>query len=154
MVFQRKVVLVLLVVLGVAGFTASANADTGLIGVGSAATQQWDAPDYSALSVKATTAPAITETAFLQALGSSFDSIDTNHDGVVTYAEALAAFPGLTQDVFYAVDADGNGITEAEVQSATGCAGCSKSAAQKSLSDLFLGALSLTMLAAYSRRNK
>ncbi len=135
--------------------TIALAATAGAAGVaGSSVSTAWDVPAYSTLNVKLTTGPAITETAFRDALGSAFDSIDTNHDGKISFAEALAAYPNLTQDVFYTVDTNGDGFITKEELEASGCAGCSSSAtdAKKRLGDLFLAGLSLSMLAAFSRR--
>ena len=91
----------------------------------------------------------------------AFSSADSNGDGTVSYVEALDHLPGLTEAVFNAVDSDGNGqisLAEAQAGSGSGCAGCSGGKSlftpgnlKKSFSDLFLGALSLTMLLAASK---
>ena len=86
------------------------------------AAQQWDVPDYTALSIKSTTAPIPTETTLLDALAANFDAIDTNHDGRVSFAEAQTALPGLTLDVFELVDTNHNGyITRQEVERCEVC---------------------------------
>ena len=152
MAYNRKAVLFFLVVLGaVVAVTATANA-----------AQQWDVPDYTTLSVKATTGPVETETSFREALEENFAGMDTNSDGFVSYAEAQAALPGMTQDVFYAVDTNGDGkVSHEEAEAGSGCAGCScsrcdfsKDGIQKHLGNLFLAGLSLSVLAGFSRRFK
>lgn len=111
MLFHRNAALFLLTVLvATATFTAPANA-----------TQQWDVPDYTTLSVKATT-PPIETSDLLELLETSFDDVDTNGDGEVSFAEAQAALPGLTQDVFDSVDTNGDGqISKDEAGSGAGC---------------------------------
>jgi sugar lactone lactonase YvrE len=108
--------------------------------------------------------PPSTEAELRAALTASFDTMDANGDGVVTYSEALTALPGLTVAVFNAVDADGNGQVSAEeagvgASGCAGCAGCSggKGAftldmVKKSLGDLFLAGLGLGVLSLLSRR--
>ena len=114
-----------------------------------------------------------TESDLRDALAANFTAMDTNQDGTVSFAEALAALPGLTQAVFNALDTDANGqISTAEAGQSTegegegegedeggGCAGCSgeKSSLgldqmKKSLGDLFLVGLALSMLAATGLR--
>jgi hypothetical protein len=109
---HHKMVLVLLIVVGgVAGFAATAHA------------AQWDVPDYTTLSIKATTPVVETEAAFRAALTADFDDIDTNGDGSVSLAEAQAANAGLTAAVFNAVDTNGDGlISPAEAGIGGGCA--------------------------------
>lgn len=150
MVFSRSTIQFFLAVLAAtAAFTATANA-----------AQQWDVPDYTSLSVKSTTAPVETETSFREALEHNFDAMDTDQDGQISYAEALAALPGLTQDVFDSVDTNGNGqISHKEAECGEGCFGCSchksdltTGGVQKHLGNLFLAGLSLSVLAGFSRR--
>ena len=133
-------VLFFLAVLGVAvacSTTASANfsifpsGNTVVTGSGSGG-NQWDVAAKGLQSVKATTPPIVTDTAFRQALADNFAAMDTNGDGVVTYAEAVAYLPGLTPAQFALVDANGDGkITPAEA----GIAGAGCSCAAIDLSD-------------------
>jgi len=152
MSFSRSLFLSVMVVLATLAFAATA----GAAGVaGSSVAKGWDVPSYASLNVKVTTGPVETETEFREALEHSFDAMDTNDDGKVSYAEALAFNGGLTQDVFYAVDANGDGfITEEEAEAGAGCGGCScnECGTKKCFTDLFLAGLSLSMLAAFSRR--
>lgn len=46
--------------------------------------------------------------AFAQA-ATDFASVDTDANGSVSFAEAVVAWPDLTQDAFTAADVDGNG---------------------------------------------
>jgi len=46
--------------------------------------------------------------AFAQA-ATDFASVDTDANGSVSFAEAVVAWPDLTQDAFNAADVDGNG---------------------------------------------
>ena len=103
--------------------------------------------------------PAVVDTA-RTALRDAFRQADTDSSGGLTYEEARAVFPGLSQAVFNALDTNGDGVldkTELGVEdSGCGC-GCSKSdltpeGLKKRLGDLFLGGLALVLLAALGRR--
>jgi hypothetical protein len=153
MSFRRSFFLSVVLLLATLVFAATA----GAAGVaGSSVAKAWDVPSYASLSVKATTGPSETETEFREALEDNFAAMDTNSDGKVSFEEAAAYNSGLTQDVFYAVDANGDGfITKEEVEQGAGCAGCSSCSGcgtKKCLSDFFLAGLSISMLAAFSRR--
>lgn len=155
MSFNRTGFFFVSLIVATLALTATAGA-AGTAGVaGADVAKAWDVPAYATLSVKVTTGPAETETAFREALADSFAAMDTNDDNKVSWTEALAFIPNLTQDVFYTVDVNGDGyITKEEAEAGAGCAGCSCSQgdAKKSLADLFLAGLSLSMLAAFSRR--
>ncbi len=147
MTLTRKAVFVSLIVLGaIIAFTPAA----GAAGVaGSDATNQWDAPAYDTLSVKATTPPVETETSFREALLEDFDEMDTNGDNQVSFAEAHAALPGLTQAVFDMVDTNGDGqISRAEAGLGGGCFGCNGGLGGllKHLGDVFMAALALIVM--------
>ena len=123
-----------------------------LAGVASGAVQGWDVPDYSSLVVKQTTGPVVTETALRDLLDANFDGVDTDQNGGVSYAEALAALPGLTQDVFDAVDSNGDGeISRKEAEDAHGCCGCSGGDFHQRMGDLFLSALAVLTLGLFGR---
>ena len=103
-----------------------------------------------------------TEAELRAQLTAAFDTMDSNGDDTVSFAEAQAALPGLTQAVFNAVNTSGDGqITRAEAgldePGANGCAGCSggKRALfdqmKDSLNGLFLGGLSLMVLLASAK---
>ncbi|NLV41591.1 MAG: PASTA domain-containing protein [Candidatus Hydrogenedentes bacterium] len=94
------------------------------------------------------------------ALRDAFNQADTDGSGGLTFDEAQAAVPGLTQAVFTFLDANGDGVLDtAELgieDSGCGC-GCSKSdltpdGVKKRLGDLFLGGLALVLLAVLGRR--
>ncbi len=111
-----------------------------------------------------------TEAQLQDLLTASFDTVDTNGDGQISFAEALAALPGLTQAVFNAMDSSGDGLisrTEAAVVEGEGegegggggCTGCSGGKGafgfdglKDSLGSLFLGALSVMALLALAGR--
>ncbi len=102
-----------------------------------------------------------TETELRDLLASSLDSVDTNGDGQVSYAEALAALPGLPEAVFNAIDSDGNGQVTADEAGVDqgGCAGCAGGKGaftfetmKKALGNFFLGGLSMMALLAIARR--
>jgi hypothetical protein len=96
----------------------------------------------------------------LAKLQSSFAAIDTDGNKKISYAEALAVLPGLTQAVFNAVDSAGDGqisYTEAGLKEPQcGCSGGKGSftpdTVRELLSSLFLGGLSLTVLLVFGRR--
>ena len=44
--------------------------------------------------------------------------IDTDGDGVFSYAELLIAFPDMTEETFHAADANGDGAIDAEEMNA------------------------------------
>ena len=122
MSFHRNAAsLFLMVLVATVAFTATAGAATVLSGSGGSATQQWDAPDYSSLSVKQTT-PPIETSDLLELLETSFAEVDTDGDGQVSFAEAEAALPGLTQAAFDAADTNGDGqISKDEAGIGSGC---------------------------------
>lgn len=86
--------------------------------------------------------------------------MDTNGDGRISFAEALAGIPGLTLAVFNELDTDGDGAlgrAELGLDEEAGCLGCQKSGftlidLKKRLGDLFLGGLALSLLAVNGRR--
>jgi hypothetical protein len=108
--------------------------------------------------------PPPTEGALRNLLTQTFDAVDGNGDSQISYAEALAALPGLTQAVFSAVDSDGDGqISRVEAglseSGSGGCAGCSGGKdsftidkMKKAFGDLFLAGLSIGVLSLLSRR--
>ncbi len=148
--FQSKVGFVSLIVLGaLLAFSATSYAAAGVVGVET--TKAWDAPDYSALSLKATTPAVETETSFRDALGSSFDTIDANGDGKVSFAEAQAALPGLTQAVFDLVDTNGDGFITKEELEGGGCSGCTGTGGGilSHLGDVFLAGLAMIVLSLF-----
>ena len=73
-----------------------------------------------ALIIAAVGVAGFTGTAFAQSTSNGagapgFDVADSNHDGFVDYAEALAAYPGLTQNNFNDADTNKDGkLTSAE----------------------------------------
>ncbi len=96
----------------------------------------------------------------LALLAAGFNAADTNGDGRISYAEALAAIPRLTLAVFNELDTDGDGaLSRAELglDEEAGCFGCQKSGftltdLRNRLGDLFLGGLALSLLAVSGRR--
>ncbi|HOH52385.1 MAG TPA: PASTA domain-containing protein, partial [Candidatus Hydrogenedentes bacterium] len=95
------------------------------------------------------------------ALRDAFNQADTDGSGGLTFDEAQAAAPGLTQAVFNFLDANGDGVldtTELGIADDGGCGcDCAKSnltvdGLKKRLGDLFLGGLALALLAARGRR--
>jgi beta-lactam-binding protein with PASTA domain len=93
-----------------------------------------------------------------QELADVYDLADTNGDGTLSFGEASAAVPGLTQAVFSELDSNGDGqlsAAELGLEDGAGCAGCQggKSAGTpadmgKRMGDLFLTGLGLLGLAA------
>ena len=93
-----------------------------------------------------------------QELADVYDSADTNSDGTLSFGEASAAVPGLTQAVFDELDASGDGqlgAAELGLEDGSGCAGCrgGKGAVTpadmgKRMGDLFLTGLGLLGLTA------
>lgn len=96
----------------------------------------------------------------LALLAAGFNAADTNGDGRISYAEALAAIPGLTLAVFNELDTDGDGAlarAELGLDAEPGCFGCQKSGftlidLKKRMGDLFLAGLALSLLAVVGRR--
>ncbi len=92
-------------------------------------------------------------------IAAAIDTVDSNGDGLVSFTEAVAALPGITRTVFDQLDINGDGSldsTELGIDQASGC-NCSKGfmtpgALKHSLSDLFMGGLTLISLLALSRR--
>ena len=103
----------------------------------------------------------VTPDAARQQLASAYATADTNGDGVLSFAEAATAMPGLTQAVFDGLDTNGDGQLSADelgVENGSGCAGCpgGKSAFDpgRCMGDLFLiglGALGLAAMSALWR---
>lgn len=99
-----------------------------------------------------------------EALRDGFTQADQDASGALSFEEASAFVPGISQTQFNALDADGDGaVTLAELNayieantSGCGC-NCSKAAAfskdwfKRSLGDLFLAGLSLFILAASAK---
>jgi beta-lactam-binding protein with PASTA domain len=119
-----------------------------------------------ALVVSTGPCPTITEQELRDLLTADFDTMDSNLDDLISHPEVLASLPGLPEEVFNAVDTDGDdqiSRTEAGLDPSSpnclGCTGCSgaKDALtfermKKSFGDLFLGGLGLTVLLAYAKR--
>lgn len=84
--------------------------------------------------------------------------VDVNSNGVVSYPEAVAALPELTQDVFNQLDTNGDGSldkTELGLEDSSGC-NCKKGymtpdGLKRMFGDLFLAGLSLSALLVVSR---
>ena len=104
-----------------------------------------------------------TEAQLRELLTAAFDTVDVDNDGQVSFAEALTALAGLTQEVFNSVDTDGNGqISRAEAGlNEGGCAGCRGGKAdfmpdrmKKLFSGAFLGMLSLIAMVSFERRRR
>jgi len=55
----------------------------------------------------------LSSAAFAQA-ATDFTSVDADASGGISYTEAVAAWPDLTQEAFAAADVDGNGELSAE----------------------------------------
>ena len=107
-----------------ASFSIFPSGNTVVAGSGGSA-NQWDVAAKALQSVKVTTPPIVTDTAFREALADNFDAIDVNGDGFVSYAEAVAYLPGLTSAQFVAVDANDDGkISKAEAGIADAGCGC------------------------------
>ncbi len=93
-----------------------------------------------------------TETALRDKLTAAFSAMDLNGDGRISYEEAAASLPGLTEAIFALLDTDHDGqISQAEagLDENAGCSGCSGSKGAffpKRLGDLFLLGLTLTTL--------
>jgi hypothetical protein len=91
-----------------------------------------------------------------------FAAADTDHNGGLSWAEALAAFPWLTRTVFDEMDANGNGeITLDELNQIVNPGGCNCNCKKSNLTidgfkgrlaDLFLAGLALTSLLAVRGR--
>jgi beta-lactam-binding protein with PASTA domain len=80
----------------------------------------------------------------------AFDTADINGDGKLSFEEALASVPGLTQAVFDALDTNGDGYlspAELGMDAGCGCAGC-QGGATKSSGDGFAVLFGLLGLAA------
>ncbi len=92
-----------------------------------------------------------------QQLSEAFQQADMNGDGRLSFGEAAAAVPGLTQAVFNALDADGDGQLSPEesgVRFESGCTGCRGTTAKSlvgTLATLF-GVLGLTVSAGTGSR--
>ena len=107
--------------------------------------------------------PPPTEGALRSLLTQTFDAVDGNGDNQISYSEALASLPGLTQEVFSRVDSDGDDqVSRAEAgldQGGGGCAGCNGGKGsftidkmKKAFGNLFLAGLGLGVLSLLSRR--
>lgn len=53
-------------------------------------------------------------TAAMAQAATDFTSVDTDANGGISYAEAVVAWPDLTEEAFAAADLDGNGELSAE----------------------------------------
>jgi hypothetical protein len=118
------------------------------------AMKKWDVPAVIASDVKANTGPVETSD-LIELLATSFDDVDTDNNGKVSFAEAQAALPGLTQASFDEVDTNGDGqISRKEADACGGCFGCAPAGGGvlRHLSDLFLGGLALFMMTLFGRR--
>ena len=103
--------------------------------------------------------PPTTEEARSQ-IAAMIASVDANGDGLISYSEALAALPELTQDVFNQLDTNGDGSLDKtelglEDSSESGC-NCKKGymtpdGLKRMFGDLFLAGLSLSALLVVSR---
>jgi len=160
---KRSSVLLFVAILSFVGaFAVTANAATNsnvaifaagntvLTGSGGSASTAWGVPDYTALTIKQTTGSIPTETALRELLEESFDEVDTNNDGYVSFAEAGVALPGLTQETFDAVDANGDGYISPDEVESGGCSGCSGGIGG-GLGDIVLAALAMIALAIFGQ---
>ena len=83
-------------------------------------------------------------------LDAALATADTNNDGRLSFAEAVAVLPGLTQSVFDTLDGDGDGQLSSDelgVKADSGCAGC-RGTKTKLFGDVFPVLFSLFGLAA------
>jgi len=107
---------------------------------------------------RGTKPPAPDNAAIEQALYDGFVLADRNNDGRLTFEEVLDVLPGLTQDVFNTIDANGDGgITREELARFLrigGCFGCLRNLwpFKMMAGDLLLFGVSLMTLAAASVR--
>ena len=96
-----------------------------------------------------------------------FDQTDTNDDGAISFVEASAIMPSLTQQQFAELDKDGNGFLSQEEllevidgEECTGCRaclGCCKTEGktwQQYLGDWLLVGLSLLVMMSFVNRRK
>jgi hypothetical protein len=107
--------------------------------------------------VKQNTGPIPTETALRDLLEEDFDGVDTDQNDLISYAEALAALPGLTQEAFDVVDGNGDGqISREEAENGGGCFGCfgHPGGILRYLGDIFLAALALLMMLLFGRHTQ
>ncbi len=113
----------------------------------------------TAKTVGAVFAPASVTTAAQQLLN-GFAAADADHSGGLSFTEAAAAIPGLTQDQFNQMDANGDGqLTQAELNQFLNPGGCTCGKADFTLAgfkgrlaDLFPTGLALLVLVALSGR--